>query len=453
MSPERERVTEIGLLLVADGAVTAQWQTLVNPGKPIPSDISYFTGISNDMVRNAPPFGNVAQTLLEYLQGSVLVAHNARFDYGFLKAEFARLGRTYITKPLCTVKLSRALDPEERSHSLDALIARWRLSCEGRHRAMGDAQRLWEFVQKLYDAKPAQDIEAAYKRVTRHAALPPNLPVTLLDELPAAPGVYAFYGANPHPLYIGRSVQLRERVAAHFYDVKSEREQQLLAQTHRVEWTECAGPLSAAVLEAQRIKARMPAQNVALRRKERAVVLRISDQCKPAYALAGGMPWQGAAAVWFGPFGSRSSARQYVIELARAGHLCLKVMGLERAAAGAPEQGCFNRQIMRCRGACTGHEPLDALRARVLDALAPSAMPVWPHEGAIALLESNPARFTEDWIVADQWCVLGVVKTRAAAEALAAEAPRLFDVDVYRLLRKALDEQAVVALTGSAVTA
>src|SRR5690606_5179196 len=106
-----------------------------------------FTGITNEMVRGAPSFADIADEVFERIEGSLFIAHNARFDYGFLKNEFKRLEHAFQPRVLCTVKLSRALYPEHHRHGLDALIARHNLACDARHRALGDARVLWDFVQ------------------------------------------------------------------------------------------------------------------------------------------------------------------------------------------------------------------------------------------------------------------------------------------------------------------
>jgi DNA polymerase-3 subunit epsilon len=444
MSPARERITEVGLVLVDDGQVVEEFSQLVHPGCPIPPEITYLTGISNDMVRDAPPFGAIAPLLQDKLRGRLIVAHNARFDYGFLKAEFARLELPFVTKPLCTVRLSRALYPQASGHGLDAIIARFDLDRSGvndgqRHRALGDARLLWQLTQKLYARLPAHTIADAVKTLMKRASIPPHLSPSLLDDVPSAPGVYMFYGLNAHPLYIGKSIALKGRIAAHFYDVKSERELRLIQETQRIEHIETAGDLSACVLEAQLIGERMPAHNIALRRKANAVMLRIDVNGKPVFAKLSA--WStaqlaGSDEPWFGPFGTRASARAHLLALCREHALCAKTLGLER---GTPGLACFARQMRKCLGACESHETLAEHRTRVHAALAPHAFAPWPFAGAIALIERNPARFTEDWVVADQWCVLGLVKTHAAAHALAQSAPRVLDAALYGLLKSALD--------------
>ena len=119
----RDRVIEAGIVLIRDGEVIEEFSTLVNPGIRIPRAIQQFTGISEAMVADAPRFAEVADELMSRLEGRLFVAHNARFDYGFLRSEFRRLGRRFSAPRLCTVRLSRALFPEDHGHSLDALIA------------------------------------------------------------------------------------------------------------------------------------------------------------------------------------------------------------------------------------------------------------------------------------------------------------------------------------------
>jgi DNA polymerase III subunit epsilon len=262
-----------------------------------------------------------------------------------------------------------------------------------------------------------------------------------------SPGVYLFYGLNAHPLYIGKSITLKSRIAAHFYDVRSERELRLIQETQRIEHVETAGDVSACVLEAQLIKERLPAHNIALRRKAGAVLLRMDTATgKPIFVKAIDLqPDEATQQDWFGPFGSRASARAALLELCREHALCAKTLGLERAAKGQVDAPCFARQMRKCMGACERLEALAGHTARVQEALQDRRFTPWPFAGAVALVEENPARFAQDWIVANQWRVLGRVKSHDAAQALAASATRnalpLLDADVYNVLKSALARQ------------
>jgi DNA polymerase-3 subunit epsilon len=145
----------------------------------------------------------------------------------------------------------------------------------------------------------------------------------------------------------------------------------------------------------------------------------------------------------YGPFSSRSAARQFLMHLAADHALCLKTLGLEgrRSAAddGAP---CFNRQLNRCQGACVGDEPRADHAARLREALEPLRLPSWPYRGAVALVERNAGRFREDWHVFDRWCWLGTVKTIDAARGLAMTSPRAFEADAARLAIRSLLAEA-----------
>src|SRR5258706_10710661 len=144
-TPTGDRVTEIGIVRVVDGDLAEEWSTLVNPECPIPEEIQSLTGISNAMVRDKPTFAELRREVAQRLEGHLFVAHNARFDYGFLKNEFRRVEMPFTADVLCTVRLSRRLFPEAPAHNLDAIIARHQLddvvkgdaqSRTGRHSAL-----------------------------------------------------------------------------------------------------------------------------------------------------------------------------------------------------------------------------------------------------------------------------------------------------------------------------
>jgi len=440
-SPERERVTEVGLVSVDfddDDVRVIEWSSLVNPGVPIPPEIQWLTGITNEMVRDAPPFAAIAQELFDRIDGAVFVAHNARFDYGFLRAEFTRADLKFHAKTLCTVRLSRHLYPDRAPHTLDAIIERFGLGGEQRHRALGDARVLWRLLQKLAERHSAAELELAAATLLRHPSLPPHLPPDALDGIPHAPGVYLFYGLNEHPIYIGKSIDLKTRIGGHFNaEHRAGRELRLSQEVRRLEWEECAGELGALLRECELVKTRLPAHNVALRRKLNQVMLQLTAGGRPQYLHTERLGPDALDGV-YGPFGSRAAARRVLADLAREHGLCMKVLELEsrRGFDGTP---CFNHQLHRCRGACVGSESLADHGERLRELLAPWLIPAWPEDGPIALVERNEERFHEDIHVFDRWCWLGTVKTLDAATALARAAPRVFEADAARLALQALN--------------
>src|SRR5262245_7390452 len=195
-SADRDHITEIGLIEVAGSHVVQEWSTMVNPARLLPPAVVSLTGITDEMVAEAPTFADISAELLQRLEGRLLVAHNARFDYAFLRAEFRRLGIRYRSRVLCTVRLSRSLFPEHRHHNLDSVMERFALSCSARHRALGDAQVLWAFVRELQRSLEPDRLTAAVSAVTRIPSLPAGMDHERFEDLPDAPGTYVFYGAD-----------------------------------------------------------------------------------------------------------------------------------------------------------------------------------------------------------------------------------------------------------------
>ena len=212
----QDRITEIGIIRVGPEGVS-EWSSLVNPHVPISPFIEQLTGISNAMVRTAPSFAQIALQVREQLAGHLFIAHNARFDYGFLRSEFARLGECFRARVLCTVKLSRALYPAQHKHNLDSLIERHGLTVSDRHRALGDARLIHQFWgQHAGTQALAETLAEAVDAQCAHTMLPAELDATLSDDLPEARGVYVFYDADGQAIHFGRAKALRTRVLGYF---------------------------------------------------------------------------------------------------------------------------------------------------------------------------------------------------------------------------------------------
>lgn len=164
-SPFFSRIIEVGLLRVEHGEVIQEFQTLVNPGQEIPEFITKMTGISDADVAYAPTFADIAEELIEYFRNSIFVAHNAQFDYGFLREEFRRVGFGFITPRLCTVRLSRTLFREHKHHDLSSIIERYGFEVEKRHRAFDDAKVLWDFLQFLRINTPQDELGKIFQKI------------------------------------------------------------------------------------------------------------------------------------------------------------------------------------------------------------------------------------------------------------------------------------------------
>jgi len=444
-APTGDRVTEIGIVRVAGGEFVDEWSTLVNPECPIPEDIQALTGITNAMVRGAPTFAEVKREVHERLAGHLFVAHNARFDYGFLKNEFRRCEMAFTADVLCTVRLSRRLYPEAIGHGLDAVIERHGLhdaiSSEtsartGRHSALGDARAIWRFVEKLYRDRDPVEIEAAVKRLLKIPSLPPQLPPEALEHLPEGPGVYRFYGVNDLPIYIGKSRNLRERVRSHFSgDYQSANDMRISSEIRRIEVEETAGELGALLREAKLVKELLPLHNHRLRRKLNACFIRIPDLRSPPEILkAKDIDWNArtpGAETLYGPFATRQHAKQLLESLAAEHGLCWRLMGWEKR--GGP---CFARQVRKCRGACIGEETPEMHHLRLATALAAHRLADWPWPGRAVVRERHPDGRFEEAHVLDRWRHVGTARDAVELEALLeARVEAELDPDVYRIVR------------------
>jgi len=426
--PVYDRVTEVAVIEVEDGEVQDEWSTLVNPECAIPAAIQALTGITNDMVAGAPTFGRLAVELHERLTGRVLVAHNARFDYGFLRREFQRAGLQFRAQTLCTVKLSRRLYPEHARHNLDSLIARHGLECRARHRALGDADAVWQFLRLAAEERGEEVLAVAARQVAKQPSLPAHLDRAMVDAIPEAPGVYLLYGENGTPLYVGKSVDMRSRVLAHFGDdLRSPREMQLAREVRRVEWQRTAGELGALLREAALVKELLPVFNRQLRRP--------AELCGFAFdakrlRLVHDFDAQGIAHV-HGLFRTKRAALQALRGLADEHGLCLQTLGFETARKGA----CFRHQIARCAGLCAGKESVHVHHARLAAALTGLKNAAWPWRGAVGVVEEDAAREANEVHVVNQWCYVGTARSQDEVPALveAARRPR-FDLDQYRIL-------------------
>ena len=439
MTAGGDRVTEVGIVRI-DGGRATEWSSLVNPECSIPPAIQALTGITHAMIANAPTFAGIASEVATRIAGCVFVAHNARFDYGFLKHEFGRLGQAFTAKVLCTVKLSRRLFADAARHNLDSLIERHRLSSDDRHRALGDARILWAFIQALYRDRPADEIDAAVGRILRTPSLPPNLPTGALDAIPESPGIYRFYGLNPMPLYVGKSINLRERVASHFSsDYRSANDLRLSAELVRIEFEETAGELGALLHESQLVKSLFPAYNRRLRRRTDLIALGVMAEPSPPDYLRADVIEPRDLHGLYGPFNSRRAARETLRDLAAEAALCWRLLGLERRAGP-----CFARQIKKCAGACVGAETLAAHHLRFRQALAPYALRQWPYDGIVSVQETSLTGERTDVHLFRDWCWLGTADDPSALHALLDAPPRAaFDLDIYRILCKRLSRLRV----------
>lgn len=208
-------ITEIGIVITDGRTALQRFETLINPQARIPKFITHLTGISEEMVADAPIFEEVASEISELLNGRIFVAHNVNFDYKIVKDHLERSGYSIPAKRLCTVRLSRKIIPGFASYSLGKLTASLGFSHKNAHRAMGDAEVTTDLFHLLFDRNNGE-IEAALKANSKEATLPANLPKEVYDKIPDQPGVYYFHNSKGKIIYIGKAKNLKKRVTSHF---------------------------------------------------------------------------------------------------------------------------------------------------------------------------------------------------------------------------------------------
>jgi len=367
----------------------------------------------------------------------VLVAHNARFDYGFLKNAFKAEGLAFHLPLLCTIKLFKQFYPHLPNYNLDALTQIFSIPTPNAHRAQGDVATLYGLVSRLVCDFPIATVLTCAQALYKTPSHPSHL-ITNLKSLPDSPGVYLFYGAKSDlPLYIGKSINLRQRVLSHFQaDHTHAKEFKLAQQVVSVEVRPTAGELSALLLESTLIKEKMPLFNRRLRRKKQ--VVRFVVQEKTGYltvSLERGLVDEdelGERRERYGAFSSLTSAKRTLLDLVKTYTLCTKLCELE-PARGA----CFAYQLKRCKGACLSEEPAPLYNERVKEALAQFKQDIWPFKGAIAIKEQNVPNQLTQILVFDQWRHVGSVPDEASLTSLKKKTASS-ELDTYKILRQFL---------------
>lgn len=432
-NPVSGRIIEIGILRVEENRLVKTYKTLINPQRYIDPFIQNLTGITQETLENAPTFEYIKDEILEILQGSIFVAHNVRFDYGFLRNEFKRFGHSFSAKHFCTVKLARLLYPGFAKYNLDSIIERFSIACENRHRAFDDAKVLWDFYQKAMQEKPADIFTKAVNIALRRPSIPLGISQEVLDTLPESPGVYIFYGENGMPLYIGKSINLRDRILSHFSsDHLSSTDMKISQQIKSIETIETAGELGALFLESTLIKKHQPLFNRKLRLSRKLIALR-KIQTPVGYQT---IEYIDAHSVTMdqlenivGIFSSNRQIKDFLYELCKEYGLCPKLFGLEK---GTGE--CFSYHLEQCRGACIGKVSSLAYNLKFDEAFYRHRIRPWPFSGPILIKEKGES---EEHFVVDKWCLIGSLKSEQdRIDELQQEYQ--FDYDAYKILRQFL---------------
>ncbi len=343
-----DAITEIGAVKVRAGVVLGEFATLVDPQRSIPPQIVQLTGITTAMVCDAPTIAAVLPMFLEFARGAVLVAHNARFDMGFLRAAADQCGIRWVRpQTLCTVQLARRVLTREEAPSvrLAALAQLFAVANEPTHRALDDARATVEVLHALIERVGNQGVHS-YAELRSYL---PNVPPAqrrkrvLAEGLPRRPGIYLFHGPADEVLYVGTAINLRRRVNQYFNGSDQRtRMKEMVALATRVEHVECAHALEAGVRELRMLSAHAPPYNRRSKFPQRWWWLVLSDEAFPRFSVVR-TPRHDRAV---GPFRSRADAVDTADLLARFTGVRTCTRRLARSALHGP--ACPLHEVSPC---------------------------------------------------------------------------------------------------------
>jgi len=362
VSPQRDKITEIAVYVHNGTKIINEFTTLINPEKAIPYYISQMTGITDDMVVDAPRFFEVARKIVDLTEGMIFVAHNAPFDYRFIQSEFKQLGFDFERPTLCTVRMSRKLIPGKPSYSLGNLCQNLGIKIEGRHRAAGDALatvKLLELLLKISNETDSSIISTTPDRKGLH----PNFDSNLLSKIPEKTGVYYLYDERGVLIYVGKSINIRQRVLQHLGSTKSNRAAEMRGRVVDISIEITGSELIALLLETEEIKRNKPVFNRLGRRTGNRLGL-FSYENQNGYLCLIIKRMTAKDEIPLTSFTNADESKDFIERLMDKYDLCQKLCNLY-SSSGA----CFHYEIKKCSGACIGEEPADVYNLRAQKAI------------------------------------------------------------------------------------
>ena len=361
-------ITEIGAVKLRGGECLGTYQTLVNPGRAIPPEITILTGITEAMVVRAPRIEAVLPSFLDFVgDDAVLVGHNVRYDLSFTNAALERDGRPRLAnRSVDTLPLARRLLRDEVPNcKLGTLADRLRLSHTPSHRALDDALATGDLLHVLLERAGAMGVTGLddLLALPTMAGNPQASKLRLTDRLPRKPGVYLFRNRNGDVLYVGKAANLRSRVRSYFSTDDRRKVGQLLRETHRVDHQVCRNGLEAAVLELRLIHEHLPRFNSQGTRSSRYPYVKLTlDERFPRLSVVRTVKDDGA--LYLGPVSSSKRARRLIeaIETASPIRRCTT-----RSTKRTSKPVCTAAQIDVAACPCSGHTPPEAYERIVAD--------------------------------------------------------------------------------------
>lgn len=365
------KITEIAILLHDGNKIIERFETLINPGIAIPWFITRLTGIDDSMVKSAPHFYEVAKKIVELTEDKILVAHNSKFDYGFLQHEFHSLGFKFLRNTLCTCTVSRKIFPGLNSYGLDSLSRHFNIENKSRHRASGDAEATTILLEKIIDATGIETLTSHLIPWNRTNKLPASISPDELHSLPHTAGVYFFKDETGKVIYTGKAVNLHRRVLSHFSNSRTGKVSKTAARAHSFSYEITGSEMIALLRETEVIKSETPILNRAQKNTNAPIGIFKSLQNGYLHLEIRNVNEKDAGQSVLS-FSKTAQALRVLEKMVRQFELCAALCHLE--AAKSP--GCFGYQIKQCRGACAGNEDPAVYNERVERAVNAFAFPI-----------------------------------------------------------------------------
>ncbi|MRG44578.1 DNA polymerase III subunit epsilon [Chitinophaga sp. SYP-B3965] len=356
-------ITEIAIFIHDGKQIVQQYETLVNPGMPIPRYIQALTGITNEMVADAPSFEEVAQQVFTLLQGQIFIAHNVNFDYSFLKFQLDAAGYKLQSRKLCTVRLSRKVFPGFPSYSLGNLCRQLNINIQQRHRATGDALATVQLFERIMAADVDGAIAVALNVRSKEQWLPLHLPQEQVADLPICPGVYYFHNEKGKVVYVGKARNIKKRVTSHFTGNSSGRKkQEFIRNIYGISYEKTGTELMAFILESIEIRRLWPPYNNAQKRIESKFGFYVFEDQGGYLRLAIEKRRKYSSPVY--TFNLLIDGHQRMRELVREFKLCPKLCFLQ-----TDNDACIGIADKSCKGACDKKEKPVKYNQRVAAAI------------------------------------------------------------------------------------
>lgn len=376
--PNFDRVIEIAIVVYDGVEIINQYDTLIHPERSIPYNITQITGITDEMLTDAPKFYEVAKDIVQLTEGKIFVAHNVRFDYQFIRHEFQRLGFSFVRKQLCTVRLSRKVFPQLRSHSLDSMSRYLGISIDRRHRALDDTLATVKILETALQKGQENTLFDLVNFGVKSSKLPPNITLDALHQLPETCGVYFFHDKNGDVIYVGKSINIKKRIMQHFANTTT-KANKMHEQVHEYTYEETGSELVSLLYESYLIKKIRPKHNRAQKADN-------YTYCIHTYTDNNGYINFGVAKRKktlniVTTFPKLRSAQGTLKRIINAYQLCERYCELDNSTGR-----CFKRHIDECFGACNLEENADSYNLRATEAMEAIKVEI---EGNLIVIEEG----------------------------------------------------------------